>query len=529
MLFIGIAMKSFNTTGTCHPDRHYMVDITERLEIIRKMIDKGDYFCINRGRQYGKTTTLANLKAYLENAGYCVFSISFEGVDDSYFNTQSTLGAMFVRLLCLCVQKKKTKNIDAYCADEIISFSRAHIDECTLFDAKELIVQVSGRNSAPIVLLIDEVDQASGYDSFLKLLGIFRDMYLNRGEDSAVQSIILAGVHDIKNLKLKLRPDNQHQYNSPWNISAPFNVDMSLPSDGIANMLLEYKTDRNLAFNEKAVARMIRSYTAGYPFLVSRLCQIIDTEQITWDKDGVLKAVNIILMERNTLFDNMVKKLDDYPELRQMLKGILFSGNAYSFNPDEKCIQIAAMFNYIENRDGNVAVACRLMETRLYNLFISSEENSLFYKQGQIEKSQFIKDGTIDMSYLMERFAVHMNQTYKMDKDNEFIENDARKLFLTYLRPVINGIGSYHIEEQTRNHERMDVVIDYLGKQYVIELKIWRGNAYNNRGEDQLCRYLDYFNIDTGYLLSFCFNRKKRFGLLPPVELNGRTLIEAIV
>ena len=29
----------------------------------------------------------------------------------------------------------------------------------------------------------------------------------------------LAGVYDIKNLKLKLRPGSEHQYNSPWNIT----------------------------------------------------------------------------------------------------------------------------------------------------------------------------------------------------------------------------------------------------------------------------------------------------------------------
>lgn len=57
-LFTTEIMKKFNTAGTCHPNEHYMVDITERLEIIRKMIAQGDYFCINRGRQYGKTTAL---------------------------------------------------------------------------------------------------------------------------------------------------------------------------------------------------------------------------------------------------------------------------------------------------------------------------------------------------------------------------------------------------------------------------------------------------------------------------------------
>ena len=326
-----------------------------------------------------------------------------------------------------------------------------------------------------------------------------------------------------------MRPEEQHQYNSPWNIAVPFDVDMSLSADGIAGMLAEYKADHGLEFDEKEVAQMIRDYTSGYPFLVSRICQIIDAEQFSWDKEGVLKAVNAILMERNTLFDNMMKKLDEYPELKQTIKGMLFSGKAKSYNPDEKYIQMASMFNYIVNKDGKIAVACRIMETRLYNLFLSEEENSFLFQQGMADKNQFIKDGIIDMAHLMERFVVHMNQTYKMDHDTEFIENDARKVFLTYLRPVINGIGSYHIEEQTRDNDRMDVVVDYLGKQYVVELKIWRGNAYNERGEEQLCRYLEYFDLQQGYLLSFCFNKTKKSGLLPPVVLKGRTLIEAIV
>ncbi|MCD8018334.1 MAG: hypothetical protein LUF92_01740 [Clostridiales bacterium] len=53
--------KIFNTTANCIPEKHYMVDLTERLSKIRKMIDRGDYFTINRARQYGKTTTLLAL------------------------------------------------------------------------------------------------------------------------------------------------------------------------------------------------------------------------------------------------------------------------------------------------------------------------------------------------------------------------------------------------------------------------------------------------------------------------------------
>lgn len=58
-------MKKFNTTGICNPKKHYMVDISERLEKIKTLVDDGEYFCINRARQYGKTTTLSALRKFL--------------------------------------------------------------------------------------------------------------------------------------------------------------------------------------------------------------------------------------------------------------------------------------------------------------------------------------------------------------------------------------------------------------------------------------------------------------------------------
>ena len=69
-------MKKFNTTGLCIPGKHYMVDITERLVKIRAMVDEGDYFCINRARQYGKTTTITALTELLAEQ-YIVISTSF--------------------------------------------------------------------------------------------------------------------------------------------------------------------------------------------------------------------------------------------------------------------------------------------------------------------------------------------------------------------------------------------------------------------------------------------------------------------
>ena len=503
-----------------------MVDITERLEIIGRMVANGDYFCINRGRQYGKTTTLEAVSACLAE-DYSVFSLSFEGVSPDSFSSLQSVYSFFLQSLLFNAKVGLTSlSASAMKALEEYGGSDVRISD---MDFAYAMLRLCKENDKPIVLLIDEVDQASDYESFLLFLGVLRKMFLNRKAVPTFQSVILAGVYDVKNLKLRMRTEEQHQYNSPWNIAVAFDYDMSLSADGIAGMLAEYRADHSLDFDEKAVALLIRDYTGGYPFLVSRLCMIIDAEHYTWDKEGVLKAVNAILMERNTLFDNMIKKLDEYPELEATLKRILFGGTRETYNPDEKYLQIAAMFNYISTQDGLVSIACRIMETRLYNYFLAKNKASTMSRHGQADKSRFIIDGYINMPHLLERFVVHMNQTYDMDKEHKFLEENGREIFLTYLRPIINGVGNYYIEPQTRDHERMDIVVDYLGAQYVIELKIWRGNAYNQRGEEQIKGYLERFDLQTGYLVSFCFNKNKRPELLVPVEIDGRKLVEAVV
>lgn len=55
---------------------------------------------------------------------------------------------------------------------------------------------------------------------------------------------------------------------------------------------------------------------------------------------------------------------------------------------------------------------------------------------------------------------------------------------------------------QTRDERRTDVIVDYLGEQFIIELKIWHGNEYNKRGERQLADYLNYYHKDRGYMMA---------------------------
>ena len=529
-LFTTEIMKKFNTAGTCRPNEHYMVDITERLEIIRKMIANGDYFCINRGRQYGKTTTLEAISKQLSDE-FCVFKISFEGLSDSTFADEEKLYSIFVWLLSQQFKWVTLEGLDEEVGNEIKSFYNIHKERCTEAELTDFISTICHRNKKSIVLLIDEVDQAGNHSSFLKFLGLLRGMYLNREVIPAFQSVILAGVYDIKNLKLKMRPEEQHQYNSPWNIAVPFDVDMSLSADGIKGMLDDYEADHHVGMNTEEVASWIREYTGGYPFLVSRLCQLMDGQN-DWSHEGLLNAVKAILNERNTLFDDMIKKIEQFPDLKTLLKEHLFSGESRKYNPDNQAFQLAEQFNIINAHNGSFAIACRIMETRIYEYFMAEEHESEIYSVGSIEKTQFVKGDGLDMPLLLQKFSEHFNEIFRTTDgtmDTKFVEKHGRKQFQLYIRPIINGVGHYYVEAETRDETRTDLIINYNNHEYVIELKIWRGNAYNERGEEQLAGYLEHFNLQTGYLLSFCFNKDKQPGLLPPVQLNGRTLIEAIV
>ena len=128
------------------------------------------------------------------------------------------------------------------------------------------------------------------------------------------------------------------------------------------------------------------------------------------------------------------------------------------------------------------------------------------------------------MRLILERFIQSYIQICGPLTDR-FREKDGREQFLLYLKPIINGTGNYYIEAQTRDQTRTDVIVDYLGQQYIIELKIWRDPRYNAEGEKQISEYLDYFGLTTGYMLSFNFNRNKETGV-KQFHIGDKTLYE---
>ncbi|MCI9341312.1 MAG: ATP-binding protein [Dorea sp.] len=400
-------MKSFNTAGVCIPEAHYMADTSATItQIISQYVSPGKYFTIDRPRQCGKTTTLYLLEERLKSRNI-VLSISFESADE-LFASLYHLATGFIR------KTARALRLQGLSKQICTNWQRPVSKDFPLDDLGQRITELCTDCRQNIILMIDEADKSSDNQIFLSFLGLLREKYLDqmKGRDKTFHSVILAGVYDVKNLKLKLHPDIEPKY--------------------------------------------------------------------------------------------------------------------YSYESENHRIHIGKIFGFLKDEQGIVSISNRIFEMKLYNLLISENEtDSRIFTAADMEKNQFIKDGTLHMELVIQKFCEYFEEIYA-DADDRSIEDNGRRIFLIFLKPIINGSGNYYIESRTRNLKRTDIIIDYKGTQNIIELKIWHGEEYNRRGEEQLLEYMDYYHLKKGYMLSFNFNKNKQTGIRR-MMFQDRLLIEAVV
>ena len=521
-------MRVFNVTGTCNPGRHYMVDVGKKLEKIKAMVDKGQYFTINRARQYGKTTTLHLLEKVLAPAYLCI-RISFEGVGGSMFLSEENFCKQFLVFMAERVKYQQEGLEALWLNDEVDSFIKLDRHLNRICEGQK------------IVLMIDETDKTSNNTIFLYFIGMLRNKYLDRDAAgvNTFHSVILAGVYDIKNIKLKLKNEGNYNekeagsvLNSPWNIAADFNVDMSFDADEIAFMLKNYERDHQIGMDIMGVAAEIYDFTSGYPFLVSRICKCIDEElEKNWSKQGVTEAVRVIVSGTNLLFDDIIKNLVNNEHVSTIMRTLLMKGSLSGMSIHNPHVNMCIMYGYLKvDKFSNIEIANKMFAKVMLSYFMSLEW--LAAEQLRVcggEAEDIVADGKLNMEAVLTKFAKFYGELVT-DRDFNFLEKDGRLIFLMYLNPIINGGGFFHIESQLTDLRRMDIVVDYGQEQFIIELKIWRGEGARDKAYAQLLGYMNAKGRDVGYLLTFDFRkegtRKKKAEW---VQIGDKKILDVIV
>ena len=502
--------KRFNITGTCNPNLHYMMDNSKKLEAIMELIEYGDYFTINRPRQYGKTTSLFLIKKELaKTTDYLPIQLNFQGVDSYWLNSDNLFAQMFLLHFTKDLKKRHPQLLNLV---EGVKIERVE-------DLSDWISEFVERVDKKVVLLIDEVDASSNYGAFLSFLGMLRSKFLAREEEATFHSVVLAGVHDIKSLKYKLRNPNDAQTNSPWNIAVDFEVRMSFNTEEIAPMLMQYSEAENVKMDFEAISERLYYHTSGYPFLISKLCKNIAEKVLpkkenktVWTLEDVEASVQLLLKENNTNFDSLIKNLENNQDLYKLVYTVLVEGAIIPFNSDVSLMKLGAMYGiFKEDENGRLKIHNRVYEQRIYNYMAGRKMEENIVNGKRLLGDQFSDDhGGLDLEAVLLKFQTFMKENYSK-KNNRYIEREWRLLFLSFLKPIINGKGHDFKEVETSEEKRLDIVVTYLQYKYILELKRWGGPKAHGKGLTQLANYLDIHSVEKGYLLIFDTRQKPTF------------------
>lgn len=230
------------------------------------------------------------------------------------------------------------------------------------------------------------------------------------------------------------------------------------------------------------------------------------------------------------MFDDIYKNLENNSKLYDLLYDITLVGIDYTFSPGNPEIALGLMYGLIEKRGETIAVSNSIFERLLSDYFISKNETSS--RGGKIKgvlQYDVVKDGRFDMELCLRKFARHYGELFT-ERDTEFLERHGRLLFLSYLKPLINGHGFYHIESEFTDLRRMDIVVDYGSDQFILELKVWHGEKYKEEAYKQLAGYLESKCAHTGFLFTFDFRKGvKKERTCEWTEVDGKRIFDLVV
>ena len=509
--------KEFITAGTCDPERHYAVDTNRKMKIFESLIDKGKYFTITRARQFGKSTSLNWILHNLSD-DYLVILIDFANLDENTFDSSTSYRKDFCRLI--------SENIDINYREKWLQCTQDIEHNYDLFHS---IRNFCIDNDKPVVLLIDNADKYINI-RLVELLCGFRASYQERvmwNQNCTFHSVVLSSEKYICNLPSE---KEEFRYYSPWNIAATYDLDMTFNTQEISTMLADYENDNHIEFNIMEISEKIHKFTYGYPVLVSAVCKEIDENlNRDWTKNGVINAVISLVKNQNFALLKLLKdNIAADNDLKLLLRAILINKVWLPYNAGNSFMELAQRFSYIRPRENYTQAVIHnpIFQYLIFDYFVNESQ---IFSNDDLKPNFFItKSGDLNMPLIINRFKDLMQQ--KHAKESEFFEREGRFMFICFLKPIINGSGFYYSEPENDDGSRMDLVVTFNHKEYIIELKIWHGTIYEISGHQQLSEYLVKRNMPEGYLVTFSFLKTKTAQEKPEwIEHNGKRIYEAII
>jgi len=489
--------RVFEKSGVVVPEMSFYVPLENVVnsdkQDIQTMIDKGRYFSIFAPRQSGKTTFFKETCRELHNnPTYVAIILSFQNYQDLDKTQFYALIERYLysqlksRLKEVGCDKSETVNrfLDSHHLTEHISFR-------LLFEELNQLIQFK-----KIVIFIDEFDGIP-LNQLKNFLTSLRELYQNyKGvKQKALYSFDLVGIRNITKLVVGGV--------SPFNIADQ----VELPPFSLKNvqdLYAQYTEETNQPFTDEAV-KTVYEETRGQPWLVNRLGTILTVnvkpgtvESI--DRKDVEKAIQILLKERNDHFDNLYEKAVLYKET---FIEIVFDNVEY--NPDDQDHTWLEQYGLVKNKEDHAVVANNIYKARYIKTFFKEVKA---YEDLSLQE-YLVPGNRLDMKRILLNFERYVTQIgvkafYTHEKP---YEKTGQFLLTAWLYQFVKGEQGDLRYEVLSGLGRLDIMLIYKGRKYIIETKVNRHDDVRwiiEEGVLQLSgKYLATEGTTEGYLVVF--------------------------
>lgn len=523
-------MRRFGTQGRVYPDKHYVVPRHEEISDFLKRVEEGRYIVLFAPRQTGKTTffRLALETLSTDSQVYLPIQLNFE----AYKNlTRSEFYETFCnRVVRVIRQVYQNRNI--VLSQSLSTFLDTakitnHISMMDFFeDLSSILTDAFGNQK--VVIIIDEFDGIPEVvlSDFLHSL---RDIYLS-DQKRCPHSVGIVGVKSISQL-------NYDRSISPFKFQDEFSLhNFSLQQ--VNELMAQHSDETGQSFSPDVI-KAIHKQTAGQPFLVNRLGQIL-TEELDIPKTDTINmshfstALSILLEEDNVNIRHILTNIRRDPRFENILMNIVSYERGVQFNQRNEIIEQLSTFGVIaKGTNGMCKIANPIYKHCIFQSFlplINGVESHYFDDESTSDFADYItRDGKIEMELLLNNFKDFIARAgFKIlnipDTPREFV---GQYLLYAYLYQFVRIVGAAMYLEVQTGRGRIDLLILHNSQKYVIETKIWENQSRYQTGKRQLATYLKLEDAVEGYYV--VFDHRKETKPLVETETIDEFLIRSYV
>ena len=497
--------RTFETRGPVMPERNYVVQRGEELADFINRVKMGRYIVLFAPRQTGKTTFFRTAMRMLSAAEPVYFPVQlnferyegwplqefyrdfYERVHEQIEYVFHTRGSALPEVLTRFLENQPPNG-----------------NQFTLFKFfKELGRLLDGQR---VVLVIDEFDGIPR-DALPGFLHTLRDIYLTK--DFATPCPYSVGIVGIKGITQL----NYDRTISPFNIQDEFHLRNFTPVQ-VQELFGQYTDEVGQAFAPEVIETLHRQ-TAGQPFLVNRLAQIL-TEEIRVPKTETIThshfaaAHTALLKEDNTNFAHLTANIQRNPRFESILMQIASSEEGIRFNKrDEEMKELVTSGVIAEGADGQCVIVNPIYQACIMEafqpLFNGLEQDYLPEDTHAGFLDYLTPEGHLDMVSLLDNFRDFIARVgFRILQVPEIPrESVGQHLLATYLDNFVHIVGAHMYLEVPTGRGRTDLVILHKERKYIVELKLWGGAGLYEAGKQQLAAYLKLEGAVEGYYVVF--------------------------